>query len=536
MFRKSTKREDRLVSRALELAITVSRRLGVNLPNVSQKNLWEELKQFVETGNFETDVNMVCVNPTFVNTSFPSPSVDTLWTITNFLSCPLDAYLPVPFNDQPHPNMDFGGSAYRYCKLKLQSFAIDLKQKKSRIKFFFYYNNSMDQCLGDKTFKNRFQVIHCPDLVDEFGLANVLLSASGCLASTPEAVLLTETRLNPRTKPSLAKYVEENLCCPITLIPTVYGVKLASHVELGSIECYELHGSESKHIQFVSMLRWLRIPTYSRNIRLGFSSDVRSVIVKLLDSCHLKFGFKKISDDDEDRSIEQRQLTPLTFFFILQSMLGRSEWIDGAPESLLNISILPSFTLAWETIQNWIAGKTVCVLSTPDCLPPGGFDWKNEVCLCNTPHFSVQWWLISKDQMIQHKAKVGQPFPAACQTVAQRIDCLLSTKDKSSYRPVHKVAPNFFLLLAMNHDLHKKNTRVCITDAENGELIYYTDFFKWFKRSYTIVNPNPSGIQPSSSQEANNIAGMLISSCLEFKTRYEVEILIRGVRNGYDGM
>ena len=129
------------------------------------------------------------------------------------------------------------------------------KNQKQRIVFHFHLNNCVEQCLKDEKLKKHFQVIHCPDLVDEFGLANVLMAASGCLADTPEAVLLTESKLNSKPKPTLTKYIEDNLCCPLTLIPTVYGVRLANHIKLGSTECYELHDCVSKRVHFIHSRR-----------------------------------------------------------------------------------------------------------------------------------------------------------------------------------------------------------------------------------------------------------------------------------------
>ena len=532
VFETSITREERLSRRQSGLALTISRRLGVNLPKLEPKIIEKELQQFVETGNFDANVKIACINPTFI-----SPDEDREWMITKFVSCPFDAYFPVPFNDQPSPDLNFGNSAYRYCKLKLQSFASELKNRKDRICFFFYLNNCMEQCLTDKSMKNRFQVIHCPDVIDEFGLANVLLAATGCLADTPEAVLLTETRLHPTTRPSLAEYVEGSLCCPISLIPTVYGVRLASHVKLGGTECIEFHDCVSKHIQCPSTMRWLKVPAYSKYVRLDISPDLKSVIEKLFEYCHMKpaevkqlRGRRMQSRDDEVEETELRQLTPLTFFFILQSLLSRLEWVDGAKESLAQLAIPPSFSLAWKTIQNWINGCTMLVLSTVDCLLPGDFNWNGLCCLCLVPKTQIHWWLVPKDSMIQHKAKLGKQFPEACREEAQRIDVLLSTNDKNRFLPKSKVDSNFFLLLTMNHELDRKNTRLCITVVETGMLIYYTDFFKWFRRSCTIVNCSPS-TQPALPSEPENLADLQISTCLEFQDRYEVEVRARDRTN-----
>lgn len=149
--------------------------------------------------------------------------------------------------------------------------------------------------------------------MDEFGLANVLMAASGCLADTPEAALLTETKLNSKPKPTLTKYIEDNLCCPLSLIPTVYGVRLANHIKLGSTECYELHDCVSKRVHFTFKLRWLNIPAYSSNVNLGVTSDLRKCVERFADSCRINGNKTKVSDSKENDFFFHIRLHQLVF-------------------------------------------------------------------------------------------------------------------------------------------------------------------------------------------------------------------------------
>ena len=519
MMEKATGQRAGLSQREEELSIILHRRLGINLPNLEPHKVQKEMKQFIKTGNFDSNVKMSCINLTFL-----SPEGEPYWVLTDHISFPFDAYFPVPFNDQPSSDLNFGDSAYRYCKLKLQSLATALKKQKNRITFHFHLNNCVEQCLKDEKLKNHFQVIHCPDLVDEFGLANVLIAATNCLASTPEAVLRTETKLNSNPKPTVTKYVEDNLSCPVSLIPTVYGVRLANHLRLGSTEVYEFHDCISKRVHFTVRLRWLRVPAYSDNIRLGITPDLRASIERLAEVCHLKGNNE---DYEGDGTISPRPLTPISCFYILHSLICRGLWIEGAVESLIESAIPPSFQLAWKTLQNWISGKTVLFLSTVGCAPPGDFNWQGEKCLCHISVSAVQWWVIRSDVMIQNKAKVGQPFPTVCRAEAQRIEKLLGSNEKIHYMPTSKKDSSFALMLAMNHEMDPKKTRVCITDVETGVLIYYTDFFKWFKRSSTIVNSNP--ITPKTVMETNQATGLKVTACQETKTQFELDIGIQGI-------
>ena len=454
------------------------------------------MRQFLKTGNFDADVRQKgCLNSTFL-----TPDGSCNWALTDFLSCPFDAYFPVPFNDQPSSDLDFGNSAYRYCKVKLQSLATGLQNRKDRIAFTFHLNSSIDLCLKDVKLKSCFQVIHCTDIVDDFGLANILIAATGCLADIPESVLLTETRRRAKPKPTVTKYVEDNLCCPVSLITTVYGVRLANHVGLGSTECHELHNMQfdcSKHVQSVITLKWLKAPTYSTNIKLGLTSDLKMVIERLTDLCHLKLDVKKHFADVEDGEElpTARPLTPLTLFYILQSLLNRLHWVDGTIGHLVQMAIPSCFSLAWKTMEKWINGHTVLVMSTMDCAPPGGLKWNGHNCLCHVSISSVQWWLVGKELLIKHKAQKGHPFPPGCLAEAQRIDKILNSNDPLNYMPGSRLDSNYALLLAPDHGFGIKTTQLCITDVDTGELIYFTDFFKWFSRSATIVNSNPRAFQ-----------------------------------------
>ena len=79
-------------------------------------------------------------------------------------------------------------------------------------------------------------------------------------------------------------------------------------------------------------------------------------------------------------------------------------------------------------------------------------------------------------------------------------------------------------MLAKNHGLDEKKTRLCVIDTATGKLLYYTDFFKWFKRSVTVVSPKPSSshyeVVPKTPIEGT---GLRITSCMEFRFNLIIE-------------
>ena len=81
--------------------------------------------------------------------------------------------------------------------------------------------------------KNYFQVIDCSNLADHYGMANLIPAARNCLAEDLNAVILTNSLTWQLLKPTVPEYVETALMCPMTVIPTLYGLRLTDHVQLG---------------------------------------------------------------------------------------------------------------------------------------------------------------------------------------------------------------------------------------------------------------------------------------------------------------
>ena len=158
---------------------------------LSPSRITDEIECFLKTGNFEPVAGeTVCINTTLID------SVG--WIETDHLSCPFDAYFPIPISEQL--SSDFGlqatSSAYNYCKKKLQSLISEFRLKKTRISLHFHEEEVFELCLGDPNMKNQFHVVHCSNLEDDFGLENLILAASNCLMEDyPEAMLLRDLEL-----------------------------------------------------------------------------------------------------------------------------------------------------------------------------------------------------------------------------------------------------------------------------------------------------------------------------------------------------
>lgn len=226
-------------------------------------------------------------------------------------SCPFEAYLPVPFEEQLASDFEnINEDVYSYCQAKLKLMVTKLLAHKHRIAFHFYFGDCLELCLRNRNMKKKFQVIHySPLIVDTVGLTNIVSSASGCLASLDSCLLTGFNLLNfevPKIV-SVSEYIESFLCCPLSLIPTLYGMRLTNDIQLSSLNPVKLHEGIFKNV-FI-LLKWQTAICYSANIPLDISPALHDALGKLK---ALRF---EIEDENDYRLF--------TYYFLLQSLSSR---------------------------------------------------------------------------------------------------------------------------------------------------------------------------------------------------------------------
>jgi hypothetical protein len=259
--------------------------------NVEQSSIDQEIKNFIKIGNcVPITGNIVCFNPTIVTTDIK------IVRVPYYLDCPFDSYFPVPVNDQLASDNGFvTTSPYTYCKSKLQSIVSEFHSRRHRVRFHFYFGDCLELCLGElclgEKLRNKCEVVHCSDLADRVGLANLILTASNCLSEIPESILVTDTAnwcglICRQELPyqgavdieTIAEYLKISLRCPLSMIPTLYGLRLTNHVNLGSPFCVQLHDF---HSTSRITLKWVRAPAYSNNVKLEVSHTILTAIQEL---------------------------------------------------------------------------------------------------------------------------------------------------------------------------------------------------------------------------------------------------------------
>ena len=213
--------------------------------------------------------------------------------------------------------------------------------------------------------KNKFHIVHCSDYCDVVGLANLLPATTDCLVQdNTDVMILTETTawanhnvLNEYS--TVADYVQLVLGCPLSMIPTLYGLRLTNHLLLSSHKRVKWHDNKSTS---PVTLKWLKTTGFSDNVKLDISSTLNKAVNRLAEMCFiqprvLKFGQQR---SDADINLCSRQITdtfsflpytPITYYYILQSMTKRCVWVDKSIHSLFLNAVSPELRLAWRTIS-----------------------------------------------------------------------------------------------------------------------------------------------------------------------------------------
>jgi len=157
------------------------------------------------------------------------------------------------------------------------------------------------------------------------------------------------------------------------MTPAVYGVRLWDHLHFGSSICCQLHDNLNKTEPIT--LKWYKVKVpqvaYSSEIQLEFSPVLIKIARELLQNCfpfRHAFSFPPVVNDPFRALILQFYIpenhlrprhSPLTFYFIFQSLMSRCTWKDGAIDLLIRQCIPACFRLAWKSLEAWMNGEQV---------------------------------------------------------------------------------------------------------------------------------------------------------------------------------
>ena len=314
--------------------------------NLKPQTIEKEVEHFIQFGNCAESPSHQ-FQPFIRNISLLTTSKQN-WQV-DYLACPFNAYFPVSFEDQQHLLLHFpsNNNAYNYCKAKLQQLVTELRARKNRIIFHFHSNYFFELDILNPRTLNKFQIVHCLGTSDSVGLANLIPVAARLMTSdNPGAVLLTEADSwhGFRNTDFIIEYIKRTLCCYISMIPTIYGMRLAHHLELGCSVPAQFHDGKSAN-GFI--LKWQKAPSYSSNVKLIPSNDIMVAALALAQTSFIHSYIPKKEEPPSKPKIDNfrnvNRLTPemcevsptgpplpykpLTYFYVWHSVINRCGWM-----------------------------------------------------------------------------------------------------------------------------------------------------------------------------------------------------------------
>jgi hypothetical protein len=426
----------------------------------------------------------VCVNPTMLN-----PKTHD-WDF--FCLTPFEGYLPMAKGELITSVEEIMTHS---CSEKLKRLVSSYRSRIPTVKIVFHLEEAIKHCYSDA---NKFDVIDCSDFSEHVGLANLVVACCQKLSDNPNAIVYTEIMTDRHH--SANTIVETSLCAPLSMIPTIYGLRLADHVELRDsaidyLRCNTLQGERPV------ILCWQKVPPF-QNIKLVPSPDLnRCLITKLAKLCHLT-SFSKPAPPTSSAGSEI-YYTPLTFNYILDSMnrrLGHDCWVPDL------LDIAPQFILARKTLENWKNGKKMMKLSA----------------------------------VIQSIVKSNEEPAPLLRLVFVRKASFDLSRDLSGpdvhfidnfeleFNPTSKgiELETVSFLLACDHGFFDETYAAIVVNAFNGMPLLFLEPFKSMRVEEYLV---PYPIDQSKSQlplDPKNKMYMKVESCIESEEQYTLRIAI----------
>ena len=336
-------------------------------PELLKNKLTKEIKRYYQTGSCNpasTILKSAAVNPTLLELKSVWSLIKTPRWRVDLYSSPFIGFLPLPLDELEANEEDI---AALHCQKMLKKFVASYRQLKNKINFHFHWSDNLQFCLIGTN--EMFDIIDCSTLADEVGLANLIISVSPRLDhQSSDALMITESsEYWCAVASSIANYVEEALCAPLSMIPSLYGVRLAHDASLGSNQITSKGNAEG----FPDItLTWRKTPQFE-NVSLGFSPSLELCLKNLEKKCYFM--------EEKDKSFEKnkkffRSYTPLTYYYMVKNVVSRS----GNPKSLQDYLLktnhskgFSQFTITQKAIEAWANDRPVTLVTaiqpfTPD--------------------------------------------------------------------------------------------------------------------------------------------------------------------------
>jgi hypothetical protein len=427
----------------------------VNFNSSLKIKIKEDVMQYITTGTCRIQDSIVCINPTMFGSKCNN-------------STPFEAFLP--FIEERFPNT--GDGMFFYCKEVLRHFTSTFKERMGTCKFYFYMENPMKICMSNEM---KFEVIHCSrELVEDMGLANLILVCRSKMTDTPSSSLFTEVVYTQQLENAI-KYVEKWLCCHLNLIPTLFGMVLDNNIELRGSTRADPH----------PILCWHKAQSFQNVSNLNSKEFLK-----------WQNSLAKLCFEDNPGVENFSRYTALTFYYAMDSMKQRIGDNNLLSIRTQQIEIADKFELARRTIIAWKNGQNILKL---------------------TSHINIKTKITDCDYSNSTEIKLLRLCFSMVQGPKQYVE---NFQFHENNRKV-----SFFLV--ENHGLEEtKVISIEDFDRKATRVLFELDAFKDIHKEL-LTTPYPSFNSQHESSSVHPVSPVMqvkVESVEEFEDRYEVKI------------
>ena len=302
-------------------------------------NLTKEMEQYYTTGNSgpQDGSRAKCVNPTLLEAKTGK------WCV-RYDSCPFIGYAPLPLKELDQRG-DRNWIAFEYCLAELKKLLIAVGRRNDAT-FQFHSCDPLAFCYEESPLN--FDIIDCSFwLADQVGIVNLLNAATRKLRSA-QSILFTKSTFWPFMAPDVVSYLQTALCCPLSLIPTIYGLRLIDNVELGPDVFVSICINS---VMPCIRLRWKKAQPFE-GVALAMSPLLEQCLERLKKLC---FPVNVYSGDGW-QNCGMFSYSSLTFCYVLSDLIRR----EGLPVTTMEAFPPPSFfRTSMEANRAWMEGRTV---------------------------------------------------------------------------------------------------------------------------------------------------------------------------------
>ena len=308
--------------------------------------LHSEIGHYFETGNCGQAINRTAasINPTFLQ------PMTGKWFV-HYATSPFHGYLPLPLKELLESRNVKNGVIADYCRSELKKLLTGFRKRIDKVMFYFHPCDALAFCYGDLPYK--FDLIDTSNLADFLGLANLLNAASRKLLSD-QSMLITEIMAWLNVAPTGAKYVQEILFCPLSLIPTLYGFRLMDNVEFGQ---EALRCTRTMLSSMPTRLRWKKAISFD-HVPLVLTPCLKTTLQRLMGACSVNPSIA--SGQPVVHETVCTYFSPLTFFYVLGDLIRRGSIQEpsGLMDTFLS-TLRPVFRKSFETCRAWMEDRSV---------------------------------------------------------------------------------------------------------------------------------------------------------------------------------